>query len=160
MNKEQMYAACEFDSKGNLLWAGGTAEKPWIVSTYNAGILNKDWVGGKSAKQADIFRKLNGLDSHMSPKAQEIINSLKNQPLHVIAENQFAVTDYAYRLFISPLLPELRKFLDRNILDLQNNESFSTAEKNCQDLIRKVEFSTEFVEAVRVAFEWLDKKKS
>ena len=56
----------------------------------------------------------------MSPKAQEIINSLKNQPLHVIAENQFAVTDYAYQLFISPLLPELRKFLDRNILDLQN----------------------------------------
>ena len=109
MNKEQMYAACEFDSEGNLLWAGGTAEKPWIVSTYNAGILNKDWVGGKSAKQADIFRKLNGLDSHMSPKAQEIINSLKNQPLHVIAENQFAVTDYAYQLFISPLLPELRK---------------------------------------------------
>ena len=118
MNKEQMYAACEFDSEGNLLWAGGTAEKPWIVSTYNAGILNKDWVGGKSAKQADIFRKLNGLDSHMSPKAQEIINSLKNQPLHVIAENQFAVTDYAYQLFISPLLPELRKFLDRNILRL------------------------------------------
>ena len=158
MNKEQMHAACEFDSEGNLLWAGGTAEKPWIVSTYNAGILNKDWVGGKSAKQADIFRKLNGLDSHMSPKAQEIINSLKNQPLHVIAENQFAVTDYAYQLFIAPLLPELRKFLDRNILDLQNNESFSTAEKNCQDLIRKVEFSTEFVEAVHVAFEWLDKK--
>ena len=55
MNKEQMYAACEFDSEGNLLWAGGTAEKPWIVSTYNAGILNKDWVGGKSAKQADII---------------------------------------------------------------------------------------------------------
>lgn len=158
MEKGQLNVACQFDDKGNLLWAGGSADAPWIVTTYHSGILNKEWVGGKSAKQADIYRKLNGLDGNMSPKAQDIIDQLKNLPLKVIAENQFAVTDFAYQLFIAPILPELRGFLDRNILDLQNNESFSTAEEQCQNLIRQEEFSAEFTEAVRIAFDWLNKK--
>lgn len=156
--ENQLNVACQFDDNGNLLWAGGSANAPWIITTYHSGILNKEWVGGKSAKQADIYRKLNGLDGNMSPKAQEIISQLKNLPLKVIAENQFAITDFAYQLFINPILPQLRGYLDRNILDLKNNESFSTAEEQCQGLIKQKDFSPEFTEAVRLAFEWLNKK--
>lgn len=150
--------AHQFDENGNLLWAGGSADSPWIVTTFSSNILNKEWVGGKSAKQADIFRKLNGLDKNMSIKAQKVIDQLKNLPLEVIAENQFTVTDFAYQLFIRPILPQLRGFLDRKILDSQSNESFSKAEKQCQELIKKEEFTTEFIKAVKIAFEWLDKK--
>lgn len=158
MKKEMQNVAHQFDENGNLLWAGGSADAPWIVTTFNPDILNKEWVGGKSAKQADIFRKLNGLDENISEKSRDIIHQLKNLPLKVIAENQFAVTDFAYQLFINPILSQLRSFLDRNILDLQNNESFSTAEEKCQNLIKQENFSNEFTEAVKIAFEWLDKK--
>jgi pyruvate, water dikinase len=150
--------AHQFDENGNLLWAGGSADTPWIVTTFNPNILNKEWVGGKSSKQADIFRKLNGLDENMSEKSRDIIQQLKNLPLKVIAENQFAVTDFAYQLFINPILSQLKGFLDRDVLDLQNNESFSSAEEKCQNLIKQENFSNEFIEAVKIAFEWLDKK--
>ena len=150
--------AHQFDEKGNLLWAGGNADAPWIVTTFNPDILNKEWVGGKSSKQADIFRKLNGLDENMSEKSRDIIQQLKNLPLKVIAENQFAITDFAYQLFINPILSQLKGFLDRDVLDLQNNESFSSAEEECQNLIKQENFSDEFIEAVKIAFEWLDNK--
>lgn len=144
-----------FDAKGNLLWAGGTAEQPWIVTTHHPGILNKEWVGGKSAKQADLYRKLNALDPEMSPKAVEITNKLKD--LNVKVENQYAITDFAYQIFIAPLLTQLQTNLDRQVLDLRDNESFSTAEEKCQDLLRQQEFSAEFVAAVQLANEWVEK---
>lgn len=148
----------QLDENGDLLWVGGTAEQPWIVVTKSPDILNKEFVGGKSAKQADIYRKLNGLDDNMSPKAETIIKQLQSLPMKVIAENQFGITDFAYQLFIAPILPQLRVYLDRGSLDLKDNESFTTAEENSQALVSQQDFSPEFVEAAQIAFEWLESK--
>jgi pyruvate,water dikinase len=142
------------DEAGNLLWIGGSADQPWIVTTQFTGILNKHWVGGKSAKQADLYRKFNAIGIEQTPIIAEKVAKIKELGARV--ENQFVVTDFAYQAFIAPMLPELRKHLDRSVLDVKNNESFSAAETACQGLLLQTEFNSEFIEAVEIAYEWLD----
>lgn len=138
-----------------LLWIGGSEEQPWIVTTMFEGILNKEWVGGKAAKQADIYRKLKGIGV-VDPKVVDLIEKIKN--LAIDAENQFAVTDFAYQNFVRPLMPQLKAALDRTKFNAKKTETFTLAEENCQALLKQTDFTSEFEEAIKIAFTWLDGK--
>lgn len=142
------------DAKGNLQWIGGSAEAPLIVTTYYDGILRRELVGGKSAKQADLYRKFNGIGVTLTNDLQEKIDRIKSLGFRV--ENQFAVTDFAYQLFIASLLPELRSHLTTDLLNIQDPETFTVAETACQTLLRNKKFDDAFIEAVTIAYAWLD----
>lgn len=143
------------DTNNNLLWIGGSAEQPWIVTTHYDGILRKELVGGKSAKQAQLYRNINGIGLELDTTSQQyIIHKLKD--LKVVVENQFAVTDVAYQMFIADLLPALRENLHDEKLNLVKPETFAAAETNCQNLLKEKQFDSAFIEAVTIAFAWLD----
>lgn len=140
----------------NLAWIGGAADAPWIVTTHSSNITNREFVGGKSAKQAILYRNFYGVGMQLKTELLEKIERVKG--LGFAVENQFAITDFYYQTFISSILPELRQYLDRSLFDKAKPATFTQAEGLCQALVQQTAFSEEFTEAVTIAYSWLDEK--
>lgn len=153
---EQTKLPHQYDAKGNLLWVGGSAQEPWIVTTYYEGSVRAEWVGGKSGKQADIYRKLNGIGGNLTPEVEQIIQQLKE--LKCRAENQFAVTIFGYEHYLKNLKPELYEIFGQFDLNQRNEKDFEMLEKRCQVVLSNKEFEVEFVDALSIAFNWLEGK--
>jgi pyruvate,water dikinase len=142
------------DDQGNLTWIGGSEDNPWIVTTSTEIITDAKLVGGKSAKQARLFRNINAVGVEMPQDICDKIEQAKE--LGVKVENQFAVTIFAYEAFIAPHMSKLQVILDRDNLDPQKPETFDVAEQACQEIMNSTDFSTEMIEAITIAFQWLD----